>query len=137
MLRILVVVLYLLPVSRPVHAMVENWTVYDLGSARTEAVCVGAAQETFEEFAMTFGARKMARGSWVVYAWGLARGQYDAIITCALASGGTSRATLIIYAEDSVLGSIHGERIWNLFSDHNQRLGDKYVNDALEQHGLN
>lgn len=115
---------------------VENWTIYDLGGSRKESICVAAATAAFQDFGTIFGLDRLAAGQWVVFAWGLSRSDHDAVITCTSAGGAGARGTLVVYSQDMIAARTMALTIVENFEAQNQDLQKKYIDDALEAHGL-
>lgn len=115
---------------------IENWTVTDLGSSRTESLCVDAASNAFLSFSNVYGAARVLRANWTVYGYGLNRAEHDAVVTCTFANANSTRATLVIYSENSVTGGLIASRIANLFQQHNEELENKWLEEAYERNGF-
>jgi len=121
--------------SSPASA-VENWTVTDLGSTRTESLCVDIAAESLLSFSHIFGARRILKAQWTVYGYGLNRSEHDAVITCTFATANATRATLVVYSEDEIQGGLISNRLAQLFDETNDRLERKWLAEAYERFGF-
>lgn len=137
MLRILVAMaLGIVPVLAQPAAAVENWTIYDLGASRKESICLAAASAAFTEFGNIHGIERVAAGNWVVFAWGLSRGDHDAVITCTNAAGAGARGTLVIYSEHSSQARFMAQSILASFDAQNAALQEDFINRALRENGF-
>ena len=121
--------------SFPANA-VENWTVTDLGSTRTESLCVDIAAESLLSFSHVFGARRILKAQWTVYGYGLNRSKHDAVITCTFATANATRATLVVYSEDEIQGGLVSNRLAQIFYETNDRLERKWLAEAYERFGF-
>ena len=122
--------------SAPASALDGNWVVLDLGSSRSESVCVEAATQAFTDYGRVFGVESTAKGRWTVYGYGLERQETDGIVTCTFSTASTSRATLILYANDQVRAGMIAQRFETYFAEHNKRLGAEWLQRALERNNL-
>ncbi len=120
--------------SGPARA-VENWTVYDLGAARTPELCLAAGEMSLLDYANTMGARKVVRRGDTFYAWQLAMGNHDAVLMCAEAGNRTS-ARLVVYSDDNEEAVILTRRIAESFYVHLPRLTKEWVDEALREAGF-
>lgn len=115
---------------------IENWTITDLGSTRTESLCVGAASNAFITFSNIYGARRVLHTNWTIYGYGLNNEAHDAVITCTFATANSTRATLIVYSENSISGGLIAQRVSNLFAQHNVELEKEWLEEAYERNGF-
>ena len=115
---------------------VEKWTITDLGSSRTESLCVAAATESFLSFSNVFGASKVIRATWTVYGYGLNNSEHDAVITCTFSTANATRATLVVYSENAVQGGLISNRLAQHFYDHNDRLEQEWLDAAYKRFGF-
>ncbi len=127
--------LFVLGIGTPALA-IENWTVTDLGSARTESICVNAATESFVSYGNVFGAERLLRTDWTVYAYGLANSDHDAVVTCTFATANSTRATLVVYSQDEIQGGLISHRIAQEFYAQNQRLEAEWLQKAYNRFGF-
>lgn len=114
----------------------NKWTITDLGSARTESLCVDAATQSFVSFGNVFGAERLLRSEWTVYGYGLGDSGHDAVITCAFATANSTRATLVVYSENSIQGGLVSNRIAQEFYAQNERLEKEWLDDAYNRFGF-
>ena len=135
MFRRAVAAVCLSAIASPLFA-IDKWTVTDLGSARTETICVEAASESFLSFSNIFGASKILRASWTVYGYGLNRENHDAVITCAFSTANATRATLVVYSDNSVVGGLISNRIAQHFHEHSERLEAEWLGEAYDRFGF-
>lgn len=88
--------------NAPIDDRIDNapgpWTVVDLGIARLEEHCTGAARLAFTEVAQVHGADLLRRTAWTVELIGINRGTHDAAISCTYAATTKTRATLMIHS---------------------------------------
>lgn len=115
---------------------IENWTITDLGSARTESLCVAAATESFISFSNVYGASKLLRTDWTVYGYDLSNSGHDAVVTCTFATANATRATLVVYSENAVQGGLISNRIAQEFYAQNSRLEEEWLQDAYDRFGF-
>ncbi len=122
-------------VSGPAFA-VEKWTVTDLGSARTENICITAATESLISYSNVFGAARLLRTDWTVFGYGLGSANHDAVITCTYGNAGTTRATLVIYSSGGVQGGLVANRVAQEFYAQAERLEQEWLDEAYERYGF-
>ena len=115
---------------------IDKWTVTDLGSARTESICVDAATQSFVSFGNVFGASRMMRTDWTVYGYDLNNADHDAVITCTFATANSTRATLIVYSNDSIQGGLISNRLAQEFYAQNDRLEEEWLQKAYDRFGF-
>lgn len=113
-----------------------NWVILDLGSSRSEEVCVDAASQAFGDFGRVFGIGRQAVGTWTVYGYGLEDRVTDGIVTCTFSTAHSVRATLILYGPDQIRAGLIASRFESYFADHNERLGAEWLQRALDRHDL-
>lgn len=131
---ILLAMLWLVPAMA--HASGDRWVVLDLGSSRTEGVCVDAAAQAFMDYSRVFGVRRMARGRWTVYGYGMEKQEIDAIVTCTLSTANATRATLVLYADNQITARMIAARYEGIFATHNKLLGAAWLKRALERNNM-
>lgn len=122
-------------VTTPAMA-IDNWTITDLGSARTESLCVEAATQSFISFSNVYGASRLLRTDWTVYGYGLSNSDHDAVVTCTFATANATRATLVVYSEDSIQGGLISNRLAQEFYAQNERLEEEWLKEAYERFGF-
>lgn len=115
---------------------IENWTIIDLGSTRTESLCVKVASNAFISFSNIYGVRRVLHTSWTVYGYGLNQEAHDAVVTCTFATANSTRATLIVYSDNSVSGGLIAQRISTLFAQHNIELEKDWLDKAYKRNGF-
>ncbi len=115
---------------------IEKWTVTDLGSARTESICIAAATESFVSFSNVYGASRLMRTDWTVYGYDLNKSEHDAVITCNFATANSTRATLVVYSEDAIQGGLIANRIAQEFYAQNSRLEEEWLEKAYNRFGF-
>jgi len=115
---------------------IDNWTITDLGSTRTESLCVAAATQSFLSFSNVYGASRMLRTDWTVYGYDLNNSDHDAVVTCAFATANATRATLIVYSEESVQGGMISNRLAQEFYAQYERLEQEWLADAYDRFGF-
>ena len=137
MIRALLVCLALLASNwTATFAAGGNWVVLDLGPSRSESVCLEAAAQAFDDFGRIFGIESRAAGNWTVYGYGLEDRDTDGIVTCTFSTAYSSRATLILYGPDQIRASMTAARFEGYFAEHNRRLGEEWLQRALDRHDL-
>lgn len=114
----------------------DHWTVTDLGSARTESLCVETASETFVSFSQIYGASQVLKANWTVYGYGLNNGNHDAVVTCAFATANATRATLIVYSDNTVTGGLISRRLAERFEQLNARNEAEWLDKAYKRFGF-
>ncbi|MEM6622225.1 MAG: hypothetical protein AAF674_08365 [Pseudomonadota bacterium] len=85
----------------PTMALAEGFSTEDLGSTNTEDQCMERARLVYEEFDRASGVGQIVAGNWTISAFDVIRDDYDAHITCAFGPNDTTRATLVVYGNDS------------------------------------
>lgn len=120
----------------PASATGGNWVVLDLGSSRSESVCVAAAEQSFEDYGRVFGVKTTAKGSWTVYGYGLENQNIDGIVTCTFSTANAARATLVLYADSQVRAGLIAQRFEAYFVEHNARLGAEWLQRAFDRNNL-
>lgn len=115
---------------------VDHWTITDLGSTRTETLCVQTASDTFVTFGQVFGAAKILQASWTVYGYGLNNGNHDAVVTCTFSTANATRATLIVYSENTVTGGIISSRIAQRFELIKEQKEKEWLQKAYDRFGF-
>ena len=117
-------------------AAIDKWTVTDLGSVRTESICVNAATESLVSFSNIYGADRLLRTDWTIYGYGLNNGSHDVVITCAFATASSTRATLVVYSENAIQGGLVSNRIAQEFYAQNKRLTEEWLAEAHDRFGF-
>ena len=120
----------------PPAMAIDKWTITDLGSSRTESLCVEAATQSFISFSNVYGASRLLRTDWTVYGYDLNNSDHDAVVTCTFATANATRATLVVYSEDSVRGGIISNRLAQEFYAQNERLEEEWLKDAYDRFGF-
>ncbi len=120
--------------AQPARA-IDNWTVFNLGIARSLSLCTSAARESLIDYANVFGARKIVMRGNTLYAWGLARGKHDGVLICSDA-GSRTVAQLIIYSNDNTRGPSLTQSIADGFYAHLERLTKDWLDEALKRNGF-
>lgn len=115
---------------------IDKWTVTDLGSARTESICIAAATESFVSFSNVYGASRLMRTDWTVYGYDLNNSDHDAVITCNFATANSTRATLVVYSADPIQGGLVSNRIAQEFYAQSERLEEEWLEEAYNRFGF-
>lgn len=104
------------------------WTVVDLGIARLEEHCTGAARLAFSEVAQVHGADLLRRTAWTVELIGVNHGMHDAAIACTYAATTKTRATLMIHSKANGVQAVTIARAIDAsFSRHIQRITKSWL----------
>lgn len=119
----------------PSARAIENWTVFDLGRARTMALCLDAARESLIDYAHVFGARKIVMRGSTLYAWGLAKDKHDGVLICAEA-GSWTVAQLVIYSDNNLRGPSLTQHIADGFYMHLDRMTQDWIDEANKRNGF-
>lgn len=114
---------------------IEKWTVTDLGSARTEQICVDAATQSLVALSNVFGASRLLKTDWTVFGYGLGGSENDAVITCTYGHAGTTRATLVMYSNNDVQRGLMANRIAQEFYAQAERMEQEWLDEAFERYG--
>lgn len=114
----------------------EQWIAVDLGSARTEALCVEAGTSAVLSFANVFGADSIRHSAWTVSATGLSNGPHDAIITCNHAAAKTVRATLVVHSPDKDASRMIARRISMNYAEDYQQREKIWLQEAFRKMGM-
>jgi len=114
----------------------EQWIAVDLGSARTEALCVEAGTSAILSFANVFGAESVRQSAWTVAATGLSNGPHDAIITCNHAAAKTVRVTLVVHSAEEAASRMIARRISTNFAEDYRHLERIWLKKAFEKFGM-
>jgi len=126
--------LSLLFLANPAQA-IDHWTITDLGSTRTESLCVDVASDTLLSFSHVFGASKILRSTWTVYGYGLNNSEHDAVVTCTFATANATRATLIVYSEHTINGGLVSNRLAQRFREMNEIKEAEWLAEAHARMG--
>ena len=113
----------------------ENWTIFDLGASRTEAICLQAGQDAMLSFARTFGMRRVDVGARTIFGYGLAKSGHDGVIIC---SSGVPRtqAILVIYSDNTIMAKQFAQRISDEFAERNKTLQAEWLAAKLRESGF-